>query len=97
MQARAEDMGIDLIEYRIIGGPPDGWKIFREDVQIGILGSLLGAVCFATYRAEREAAMGVNLTKVAMDASLTRLHACILREHRLRTALGSPLPQGHGQ
>jgi hypothetical protein len=41
--------------------------------------------------------MGVNLTKVVMDASLTRLHACILREHRLRTALGSPLPQGHGQ
>jgi hypothetical protein len=80
----------DFIEYRICGGPPDGWKIFRQDVQIGVLSSILGAVCFATYFAEREAALGENITKVAMNASVTRLHACMLREHRLRTELGPP-------
>lgn len=71
---RAEDMRTDRIEYRISGGPPNGWMIFRQDMQIGIRRSIFDAVSFATHLAEREAVLGVALTKVAVDAPLARMH-----------------------
>jgi hypothetical protein len=67
-------MRTDRIEYRISGGPPSGWKIFRQDMQIGIRRSILDAVTFATQLAEREAVLSVAFTKVAMDAPLARMH-----------------------
>jgi hypothetical protein len=67
-------MRTDRIEYRISGGPPNDWKIFRQGMQIGIRHSIFDAVVFATHLAEREAVLGVALTKVAMDAPFTRMH-----------------------
>lgn len=67
-------MRTDRIEYRISGGSPNGWKIFRQDMQIGIRRSIFGAVSFATHLAEREAVLGVALTKVCMDTPLARMH-----------------------
>jgi hypothetical protein len=66
-------MRTDRIEYRISGGPPTGWKIFRQDMQIGIRRSIFDAASFATQLAEREAVLSVAWTKVAMDAPLANL------------------------
>lgn len=67
-------MRTDRIEYRISGGPPNSWNIFRQDMQIGIRRSIVDAVTFATQLAEREAVLGAALTKVAVDAPLARMH-----------------------
>jgi hypothetical protein len=67
-------MRTDHIEYRISRGPPNGWKIFRQNMQIGIRRSIFDAVSFAMPLAEREAVLGVAWTKVAMDAPLASLN-----------------------
>ena len=68
-------MRTDRIEYRISGGPANGWKIFRQDMQIGIRRSILDAVVFATHLAEREATLSFASTKVTIDTSLRELRA----------------------
>lgn len=63
-------MQVNPIEYRVSGSPLSGWKIFRQDAQIGVRYDLFEAVGLATHFAEREVILGQAIAKVVLDGTL---------------------------
>lgn len=54
------------VSYHVTSKPDRGWAILRNDQPIGYREELFDAVVFATHLAEREAALPLHATRVAM-------------------------------